>query len=172
MSLTKIRLPVRQALLLVILILADFGVAQGTNDADKNAIESIRSVTQKIKSCPATEEVDQIKKEWIKISWGPPRDVKFDVEKTASLMTPYKGTVTFSVPYAGSEHRKTKEEAQSDDHLTLVFVMHIRYSFRVAGDSSRELESMEVKDAFAERWTPYNPIHPERLCWIAVARKD
>ena len=139
-------------------------------DSEKGAVAAVEAMAHKIERCPSAEEVAEFKRKWVKVSWGPPQDVKFDIEKTASLLNPYKGTITFSIPYSGGEQHKTKEEAQQDTNLRIVFVSPVRYAVRVSEDSSVKLESMEIKNTLAGTWDRYNPVRPERFCWITAVR--
>jgi hypothetical protein len=139
-------------------------------DSEKAAVAAVQATAEKVERCSSAEEIAEFKGKWVKVSWGPPQDVKFDVEKAASLLNPYKGTITFSIPYSGGEQHKTKEEAQQDTNLRTVFVSPVRYTLRVSEDSGVKLESMEIKNTLAGTWDKYNPVRPERFCWITAVR--
>lgn len=149
--------------------LANVSAAQSTNP-DKNAIAAVRSLALKIEQCPAAEEVAQFKKQWVKVSWGPPMDVNFDVQKTQSIVAPYEGTITFSIPYSGSEQHKRQHEAQEDKNLRVLFISPVKYTLRVSADSGTKIERMEIKNTFANSWSEYSPVRPERFCWITTAK--
>jgi hypothetical protein len=139
-------------------------------DSGKGAVAAMQATARKVERCSSAEEIAEFKGKWGKVSWGPPKDVKFDVEKTASLRNPYKGTITFSIPYSGGEPHKTKEEAQHDTNLRILFVSPVRYTLRVSEDSTVKLESMEIKNTRAGTWVRYHPARPERFCWITAVR--
>jgi len=102
------------------------GYAQQAVKSDNDATEAVRALAKRIENCPSTEEIAQFKKRWVKVAWGPPLSVKFDVEKTVSKLYPYKGIIEFSVPYYGGEHRKSRDEAQNDKELSQVEKMVAR----------------------------------------------
>jgi hypothetical protein len=137
---------------------------------EKNAIAAVQSVKQKIAGCPASEEVALFRGKWVKVSWGPPQNLQFDVEKTASLVAPYKGTITFSIPYSNGQMWKTQEEANKDKDLKILFSSPVQYTFQVATNSIVKLETMQIKNSLEDKWGPYNPVHPERFCWITTAK--
>jgi hypothetical protein len=74
-------------------------------------------------------------------SLGPPKDVKVDVEKTNSVVHPYRGIVEFSLVMSYGPRRKRKEEAAADANLTplltgrnrVLYDHHERWGFVDAG---------------------------------------
>ncbi len=143
---------------------------QDQPDAEKKANEAVRTLAHTIESCPSADEVAAFRGKWVKVSWGTPQDVQFKVEKTATSPTPYKGTITFSIPYSNGQLQETKQDAEQDKDLRLVFVSPVRYVLRVSADSTVKLESKEIENTSAGTWGVYEPSRPERFCWLTAVR--
>ena len=143
---------------------------QDQTSSEKNAIAAVQALKEKIEGCAATEQVAPFQGKWVKVSWGPPQNVKFDVEKTTSLPAPYKGVITFSIPYSNGLLHEAQQDAQQDKDLRVLFVSPAQYTLQVFADSTTKLESMQIRNSPEDKWGPYNPAHPERFCWITVAK--
>lgn len=106
----------------------------------------------------------------MKVAWGPPSNVKFDVQRTQSLVAPYEGTITFSIPYSGGEQHAIRREAEDDKNLRVIFVSPVRYMLRISEDSTVQIEKMEIKNTLAGGWSDYDPVRPGRFCWITAIK--
>ncbi|SRR5216684_6008553 len=84
---------------------------------DERAISIAKKLVEGMQNCPRRELVAKSSKHWMKQAWGPPANVTFDVERTASIVHPYRITVQFSLVMSYGPDRKTREEAVSDTDL-------------------------------------------------------
>ena len=121
-------------------------------EADK-AVDITRGLAKRISECPRREAVAQFKKEWVKEAWGPPADVKIDVEKTNSVIHPYRGIIEFSLVMSYGPHRKTKEEAEADSELKLLLRGRYRNIYDISKDGA-SLGSREVLGSSPAEWGP------------------
>jgi hypothetical protein len=81
------------------------------------AIDAAKKLATLAQACPRRELVVGFRKKWVKQAWGPPQDVKFDVEKTASIVHPYRIVIDFSLAFSYGPERKTRDEAANDTEL-------------------------------------------------------
>ncbi len=142
-------------------------------------MKAVQVVSAKVKNCEATFEVVQFGEHWDKVAWGPPINLRVDVEKTTSITYPYKGIVDFDVPYSSTYRtvHSTEEDAERDLSLReLVYVRaSLRYELGISADGKVSVEAMHVKirranNTSGETWDDYAPIRPERFCWITALR--
>ncbi len=139
----------------------------------------VQAASAKVKSCEATFEIVQFGERWDKVAWGPPINLRVDVEKTTSITYPYKGIVNFDIPYSSTYRtvHSTEEDAERDLSLReLVYLRaSLRYELRISADGKVSVGAMQIKTPRAnntsrETWDDYAPIRPERFCWITTLR--
>ena len=87
-----------------------------------------------IESCPRREVVARSGKQWWKTAWGPPAQVKVDVQKTNSLVKPYLGLVEFSLVIAYGPKRNTREDAAKDSELRPFLTGRYRNLYEIGKD--------------------------------------
>jgi uncharacterized protein YbaR (Trm112 family) len=76
------------------------------------AIKELLTVIERDGTQPRVVEVKG-KGRWLKRHYAA-RHLKYDVQKTESLVSPYAATVTWSVDFYDTEERATKQEAEAD----------------------------------------------------------
>ena len=114
-----------------------FGVPISVHAGDLNqddaAIRAMKRIAETASKCERVEIVAHSgKKNWYKDFFGPPTQVDFDVEKTASIVTPYRGILKFRLPIGGTtKDHHTKEEAEKDNDLRLLFVAQHQISYKI-----------------------------------------
>lgn len=133
---------------------------QSKTDDEQNAIMIAKKITDVLSSCPRREIVAQFKKHWVKEAWGPPTDVSFDVERTNSIVNPFKITIEFSLSFAYGPERNLKADAQADTELKPLFQGRYRNSYSL-GQQGAILRTAEVRHGsdWAQR-----PRWPD-ACW-------
>ncbi len=145
--------------LLVAGILVGSAVAQD----DQGAITATDKLVDSIKACPARVRIAQFKKEWVKETWGPPTQVKYDINRTASILNPFTATVDFSLTMQYGKHRKTREEAEADTDLKPLLIGRYRNTYKITKDNNLVLESTLTNDVSSGDWVP-RP-HWADACW-------
>jgi hypothetical protein len=134
------------------------------DDPDR-AVAIAERLAKRIGECPRREVVGQFKKEWVKEAWGPPKDVKVDVEKTNSVIHPYRGIVEFSLVMSYGPHRKTKEEAAADAYLKSLLDGRYRNLYDITKGGA-SLAVREVRGLRSGQWEP-RPAWSD-ACWDEV----
>jgi hypothetical protein len=122
-----------------------------SQDDPDRAVTITERLAKSIGECPRREVVAQFKKEWVKEAWGPPKDVKVDVEKTNSVIHPYRGIVEFSLVMSYGPHRKTKEDATSDTELKPLLRGRNRNIYDISKNGA-SLSSREVLGFTSSQW--------------------
>jgi hypothetical protein len=120
------------------------------NSQDERALAVASSLKDSIQQCPRREVVVKPSRRWVKQSWGPPSQVKFDVEKTASLVHPYRITIEFALVWSYGPNRKTQQEAARDTELRPLLVSTNRNIYELGNDQP-SLYRREVRHG-AEPW--------------------
>ncbi len=149
-------------------ILFVFCVQAIAQDDIERAVSITQGLAKRIGECPRREVVGQFKKEWVKEAWGPPKDVKVDVEKTNSVVHPYRGIVEFSLVMSYGPHRKTKEEAVADAELKPLLNGRYRNLYDISKGRAA-LAAREVHGASGQ-WEP-RPAWAD-ACWDGVVSDD
>jgi hypothetical protein len=101
---------------------------------EKRAVDAIRRVADQIRCCPEVTSVTQTKekKPWfVRSFWRAPTDVRFDLQRSDSLIAPFTGTVEFSVSSGMSRYWRTAKGAASDEVVVLPLTTRHRYFYRV-----------------------------------------
>lgn len=142
------------------------------NSEPKQTNKVISTLAKKIEACPAAEQVAQFREKWVKVAWGPVRDVRYKVENLDSGGSAYKSIIEFSVPYSNGEHRDTRAEAERDKTLTQLFLSPVRYELDVSNDGVVSVKSMRIQNTFSGKWDDYAPSNPERFCWLTAVQKS
>lgn len=146
----------------VVGILFVFCVQTIAQDETERAVAITQGLAKRIGECPRREVVGQFKKEWVKEAWGPPKDVKVDVEKTNSVVHPYRGIVEFSLVMSYGPHRKTKEKAAGDAYLKPLLGGRYRNLYDITKGGA-SLAAREVRGVRSEQWEP-RPAWSD-ACW-------
>src|SRR6266404_253829 len=128
-------------LLAMVSLFAGSGVPQDDNASERAIILTERMV-KSIQSCAERVAVAQFKKDWVKETWGPPVEVKYDVERTNSLLRPFTAGVDFSLAVKYGKHHKTREAAAADNDLKLLLTGRYRNVYRITRDGNLLLDSI------------------------------
>ncbi|HVP54078.1 MAG TPA: hypothetical protein VMU45_03710 [Candidatus Eisenbacteria bacterium] len=112
------------------------------------------------------------KKQVMHYRWhaGPPTDVRFDLQKSDSLVAPYTGIVEFTI-HAGMTHWwPTPEQALADDCVSPLFCIDQphRHVFRV-GPKGAELQYRLAFDNSKGQW--FQEEGAPSYCWEAIGYK-
>lgn len=135
-------------LLLSVALLVTSPVAQD----DQEAVRVTERVVTSIEACPERVVTAQFKKKWVKETWGPPAEVKYDIERTSSILYPFTATVDFSLTMRYGKYRKTREEAAADTELKPLLTGRYRNIYKITKDGNLVLDSTSVTDFKSGQW--------------------
>ena len=108
-------------------------LSQAQPNREQNALDTFRSLVRRHADSykpNGREYVGKSKDGWMKgVFILDPASVKFDVEKTSSLVSPFVGTLTFTLAYSFSRVHSTEAEAAADTVLRKSFTTMHKHSF-------------------------------------------
>jgi hypothetical protein len=111
-----------QAAIILITLMVTQPWCRAQTAEDQNALKSFNSLIRRhVESYKPNgrEHVTELGGGWVKERFTlVPSSVKFDVEKTASLVSPYVGTVTFTMIRQFTAFHPTRTDAANDDVFT------------------------------------------------------
>ena len=125
------------------------------NDPAKMAVQAISQIADAIRACPEESDTNAPtgkRPEYRRVHWGPPTDVRFDVEPSDSLVARYVGTIEFSTRYGMSQPARSREEAaNAPDWPLLSGITRHRHVFRIT-DTGVELDHRSRWDGQSQQW--------------------
>jgi hypothetical protein len=145
------------ALFLFVAPLVAPAVAQD-DEAAERATATTKEIVKTLQACQERVVVAKFESGWAKWAWGPPAQVKYDVERTNSIIYPYTATVEFSVPAKYSKSHKKKEEAEADAQLRPLLSSRYRNIYKITKDGKLLLDSVQVVGVKSGQWE-------RRLVW-------
>ncbi len=129
-------------LLLVNLLVYSVGVQD--DEASRRALHLAERMAKSIRACPERVITAQFKKQWVKETWGPPAAVKYDVERTTSMLYPFTASVDFALTVKHGKSYKTREAAAADDRLVPLLTGQYRNLYKFTKDDNIQLDSTLV----------------------------
>lgn len=159
------------------------GAMGASTDPAELAVQAIAKIADQIRACgeqslvlrgPGWQVSDKVPRKdrnkmwYYRAHWGPPTDVRFDVQRSGSLVAPYEGVVEFSIYFNGSNYYLTEQEAAAattDRPGQLGSTARHRHVFRVK-DSVAQLYERKRYETwlgrglwFDEQGTDPPPLH-------------
>ena len=141
------------------------------DDEKKKAIETVKHIADTIRNCGEESEVRRTtgkKPLFYRVHEGPPSAIRFDLQKSDSIMAPYLGIVEFSTYHGATPYSTTPEQAAVDKRegpLIFSWTTRHRHIFRILSDGfeldNRTYYNDNDQKWYLEDWTPAS-------CWERV----
>jgi serine protease Do len=114
--------------------------APPVDDPEKLAVQAMSKIAAEIRACEGSSQIITTEGKiphYAHFRWDPPTNVRFDVKRSDSLVTPFQGVVEFSIHFAGSRDMQTADEAASaPDYPIASATISFRYFYRIDGSNA------------------------------------
>lgn len=144
-----------------------------TSDPATLAVQAMSRIAERVRACEGFSEIIPTKEKkphYSRVHSDPPKDVRFDVTPSDSLVAPFQGVLEFSVHIGFSIYLRTAEQAASAaDNPVLSKTTWYRYFYRIDG-SSAQVDRRTYYDTDKQEWFVLEEAKSHRCVEAAAAK--